>query len=87
MTETCIDCLPGAYQDLEGQLTCEVCPLRHMSTAGAYNITQCKFILSKGMKSKISNLKLRTGRTVQMNTPGSKFELALSTKLKRQVTD
>ena len=43
LTESCVDCLPGAYQDEEGQLTCKVCPRNHMTPAGAYNVTQCEY--------------------------------------------
>ncbi len=48
LSETCIDCLPGAYQDEEGQVTCKVCPWNHISPTASYNRTMCKKTLDHG---------------------------------------
>ncbi|XP_050780714.1 signal peptide, CUB and EGF-like domain-containing protein 1 isoform X12 [Gopherus flavomarginatus] len=38
----CLPCLPGTYQDTEGQLTCEPCPSNDgQGIAGARNVSEC----------------------------------------------
>ncbi|XP_064276646.1 signal peptide, CUB and EGF-like domain-containing protein 1 isoform X1 [Passer domesticus] len=38
----CVPCLPGTYQDTEGQLTCEPCPSNDgQGVAGARNVSEC----------------------------------------------
>ncbi|MEQ2246260.1 Signal peptide, CUB and EGF-like domain-containing protein 1, partial [Ilyodon furcidens] len=47
--EQCVQCPPGTYQDMEGQLSCEPCPSTEgQAIAGAKNVSQCggKLILS-----------------------------------------
>lgn len=40
--EQCVQCPPGTYQDMEGQLTCEPCPSTEgQGIVGAKNVSQC----------------------------------------------
>uniref|UniRef100_A0A8C6P410 Signal peptide, CUB and EGF-like domain-containing protein 1 n=1 Tax=Nothobranchius furzeri TaxID=105023 RepID=A0A8C6P410_NOTFU len=40
--EQCVQCPPGTYQDMEGQLSCEPCPgTEEQGITGAKNVSQC----------------------------------------------
>ncbi len=40
--EQCVQCPPGTYQDMMGQLSCEPCPSTEgQGIAGAKNVSQC----------------------------------------------
>lgn len=40
--EDCVQCPPGTYQDMEGQLSCEPCPSTEVQgIAGAKNVSEC----------------------------------------------
>ncbi|KAK3544148.1 hypothetical protein QTP86_002965 [Hemibagrus guttatus] len=40
--DRCVQCPPGTYQDMEGQLSCEPCPVAEtQSITGAKNVSEC----------------------------------------------
>lgn len=40
--DRCVQCPPGTYQDMEGQLSCEPCPASEsLSITGAKNVSEC----------------------------------------------